>query len=46
MKTLLLEIARWAVALVAVVSLTLMFRADPISDADLAAVREAAACCF
>ena len=43
MKALLLEIARWAVALVAVVSLALMFRADPISDADPAAVREAAA---
>lgn len=42
MKLLLLEIARWAVALAAVVSLVLMFRADPISDADPAAVREAA----
>lgn len=41
MKTLLLEIARWAVALAAAVSLMVMFRADPISDTDPAAVREA-----
>lgn len=41
MKTLLLEIARWAVALAALISLAVMFRADPISDADPAAVREA-----
>ena len=41
MKLLLLELARWAVALAAVVSLVLMFRSDPISDADPAAVREA-----
>ena len=41
MKILLLELARWAVALAAVVCLVLMFRADPISDADPAAVREA-----
>ena len=42
MKALLLEIARWAVALAAVISLVLMFRADPISDADPVAVRAAA----
>lgn len=41
MKILLLEAARWAVALAAVLSLVLMFRADPISDADPAAVRAA-----
>ena len=41
MKKLLLEIARWAVALAAVVSLAVMFRSAPISDADPAAVREA-----
>ena len=41
MKLLLLELARWAVALAAVISLVLMFRSDPISDADPAAVREA-----
>lgn len=34
MKTMLLEIARWAVALAAVISLVLMFRADPVSTAD------------
>lgn len=43
MKILLLEAARWAVALAAVLSLVLMFRADPISDADPAAVRAAVA---
>lgn len=42
MKALLLEIARWAVALAAVICLVLMFRADPISDADPVAVRAAA----
>jgi hypothetical protein len=42
MKALLLEIARWAVALAAVISLVLMFRSDPISDADPVAVRAAA----
>ena len=41
MKNLLLELARWAVALAAVVSLAVMFRAAPISDADPGAVREA-----
>ena len=41
MKNLLLEIARWAVALAAVVSLAVMFRSAPISDADPNAVREA-----
>ena len=41
MKVLLLELARWAVALAAVISLVLMFRSDPISDAEPAAVREA-----
>lgn len=41
MKSLLLEIARWAVALAAVVSLVMMFRSDPISDADPAVVLEA-----
>lgn len=41
MKKLLLEVARWAVALAAVISLAVMFRSDPISDADPAAVREA-----
>ena len=41
MKILLLEAARWAVALVIILSLVVMFRADPISDADPAAVREA-----
>ena len=41
MKKLLLEIARWAVALAAVVSLAVVFRSAPISDADPAAVREA-----
>lgn len=39
MKNLLLEIARWAVALAAVVSLAVMFRSAPISDADPNAVR-------
>lgn len=43
MKILLLEATRWAVALAAVLSLVLMFRADPISDADPAAVRAAVA---
>jgi hypothetical protein len=42
MKALLLEITRWAVALAAVVCLVLMFRSDPISDADPVAVRAAA----
>ena len=42
MKALLLEIARWAVALAAVICLVLMFRSDPISDADPVAVRAAA----
>lgn len=41
MKTILLEIARWAVALAAVISLVLMFRADPVSTADPAAVAQA-----
>jgi hypothetical protein len=41
MKILFLEIARWAVALAAVICLVLMFRADPISDAEPGAVREA-----
>ena len=41
MKKLLLEIARWAVALTAVISLAVMFRSAPISDADPNAVREA-----
>lgn len=41
MKHLFLEVARWAVALAAVVSLLVMFRADPISDADPMAVRDA-----
>ena len=41
MKILFLEIARWAVALAAVICLVLMFKADPISDAEPAAVREA-----
>ena len=42
MKKLLLEIARWAVALAAVISLAVMFRSAPISDADPMAVRAAA----
>ena len=42
MKALLLEIARWALALAAVICLALMFRSDPVSDADPQAVREAA----
>ena len=42
MKALLLEIARWAVALAAVICLVLMFRSDPISDAAPVAVRAAA----
>lgn len=42
MKALLLEIARWAVALAAVICLVLMFRSAPISDADPVAVRAAA----
>ena len=42
MKALLLESARWAVALAAVICLVLMFRSDPISDADPVAVRAAA----
>ena len=41
MKILFLEIARWAVALAAVICLVLMFKADPISDAEPGAVREA-----
>lgn len=41
MKTILLEAARWAVALAALISLIFMFRADPVSNADPAAVREA-----
>ena len=41
MKTLILEIARWAAVVAAVVSLVLMFGGDPISDADPAAVQEA-----
>ena len=41
MKTLILEIARWAAVMAAVVSLALMFGGDPISDADPAAVQEA-----
>ena len=41
MKKLLLEAARWAVALTAVISLAVMFRSAPISDADPNAVREA-----
>lgn len=41
MKTILLEAGRWAVALAAVLSLCFLFRADPISTADPAAVREA-----
>lgn len=41
MKTKLLEIARWAVALAAVINLVLMFRADPVSTADPAEVTAA-----
>jgi hypothetical protein len=41
MKKLLLEAARWAVALTAVISLAVMFRSAPISDADPNVVREA-----
>ena len=41
MKTMILEIARWAAVLAAVISLALMFGGDPISDADPAAVAEA-----
>ena len=41
MKNMILEIARWAVVLAAVISLVSMFGGDPISDADPAAVKEA-----
>lgn len=41
MKTILLEAARWAVALAALICLIIMFKADPVSNADPAAVREA-----
>ena len=43
MKKMILEIARWAVVLAAVISLALMFGGDPISDADPEAVRAAVA---
>ena len=41
MKKLILEIARWAVVLIAVIHLALMFAGDPISNADPAAVETA-----
>lgn len=41
MKKIIFEIARWAVVLAAVISLSSMFGGDPISDADPAAVQEA-----
>lgn len=41
MKKIILEIARWAAVLAAVISLVSMFGGDPVSDADPAAVEEA-----
>ena len=41
MKTMFYEIARWAVALAAVVSLLVMFGGNTVSDADPAAVAQA-----
>lgn len=41
MKKIILEIARWAAVLAAVISLSSMFGGDPVSDADPAAVEEA-----
>lgn len=41
MKKIILEIARWAAVLAAVISLSSMFGGDPVSDADPAAVKEA-----
>ena len=40
-KNIILEIARWAVVLAAVISLVTMFGGDPISDADPVVVKEA-----